>query len=265
MGNSKIVYYGETLIDLTEDTVEAAKLLKGFTAHDKSGDPITGTFEEVTPYAIISVTYPEGSVCTCSSGSVTLAAKDTSGKAMFIIPSAGTWTVKAVSGSDNVSKAVSITAEGQVETVTLAYELVLFDGNGGGDVTGITGGWQIIKASGASASVTETAIVFESISTENYGCKILTSNKINFNNYQEYDTIKIFCLSSSSTGAYFGLTDNTNRTSPMSIVRARFSSGKNIVLSAPLTYGIYYLGFEGASAPFNISVSKVWLEQGGTV
>lgn len=40
---SKVVYFGETLIDLTNDTVEPGKLLKGFTAHDKSGAPITGT------------------------------------------------------------------------------------------------------------------------------------------------------------------------------------------------------------------------------
>ena len=40
---SKVVYFGETLIDLTNDTIEASKLLSGFTAHDKSGAPITGT------------------------------------------------------------------------------------------------------------------------------------------------------------------------------------------------------------------------------
>lgn len=40
---SKVVYFGETLIDLTNDTVEASKLLKSFTAHDKSGALITGT------------------------------------------------------------------------------------------------------------------------------------------------------------------------------------------------------------------------------
>jgi hypothetical protein len=40
---SKVVYFGETLIDLTNDTVEPSKLLKGFTAHDKSGAPIVGT------------------------------------------------------------------------------------------------------------------------------------------------------------------------------------------------------------------------------
>ena len=90
------------------------------------------------PYAVIGVTYPSGSTCTCTNGNKTLTAKDTSGKAIFVIPSAGTWTVKAVKGSTSKSKAVSITAEGQVETVTLTFETILFDG---GDNTGVTGGW----------------------------------------------------------------------------------------------------------------------------
>ena len=89
-------------------------------------------------YAVIGVTYPSGSTCTCTNGSKTLTAKNTSGKAIFVIPSAGTWTVKAVSGSKSTSKAVSITAEGQVETVELMFETILFDG---GDNTGVTGGW----------------------------------------------------------------------------------------------------------------------------
>lgn len=147
MGNSKIVYYGETLIDLTGDTVEAAKLLKGITAHDKKGEKITGTFEAADPYAIIGVTYPEGSVCTCSNGSVTLTAKDTTGKALFVIPSAGTWTVKAVNGNKSASKAVSITAEGQVEIVTLTYGLYIFK-NG----SGLTSGYSIKSNSNSMIS-----------------------------------------------------------------------------------------------------------------
>lgn len=43
MGVSKIIYGGETLIDLTADTVKADKLLKGITAHGANGDKITGT------------------------------------------------------------------------------------------------------------------------------------------------------------------------------------------------------------------------------
>lgn len=42
-GYNKIVYAGRTLVDLTSDTVTADQLLKGTTAHDKTGALITGT------------------------------------------------------------------------------------------------------------------------------------------------------------------------------------------------------------------------------
>lgn len=47
---NKIVYNGNTLIDLTSDTVTADKVLQGYTAHDKSGALITGlnTFDSDT-------------------------------------------------------------------------------------------------------------------------------------------------------------------------------------------------------------------------
>lgn len=40
---NKVVYGGQTLIDLTSDTITAADLAEGITAHDKSGATITGT------------------------------------------------------------------------------------------------------------------------------------------------------------------------------------------------------------------------------
>ena len=40
---NKVIYGGDVLIDLTSDTVTAADLAYGKTAHDKSGAPITGT------------------------------------------------------------------------------------------------------------------------------------------------------------------------------------------------------------------------------
>ena len=45
MAINKVIYGGETLIDLTGDTVTADKILSGFTAHDKGGESITGTCE----------------------------------------------------------------------------------------------------------------------------------------------------------------------------------------------------------------------------
>lgn len=42
--NSKVVLAsGEVLMDLTSDTVDAAHLLEGYTAHGKDGAPVTGT------------------------------------------------------------------------------------------------------------------------------------------------------------------------------------------------------------------------------
>lgn len=43
MAYNKVIYGGDTLIDLTEDTVTADKLLYGYTAHDKAGNLIVGT------------------------------------------------------------------------------------------------------------------------------------------------------------------------------------------------------------------------------
>lgn len=43
MAISKVVYGGDVLIDLTADTITKEKVLKGYTAHGKDGEPITGT------------------------------------------------------------------------------------------------------------------------------------------------------------------------------------------------------------------------------
>lgn len=43
MARNKIIYGTTVLIDLTADTVTADKMVKGTTAHDKTGEIITGT------------------------------------------------------------------------------------------------------------------------------------------------------------------------------------------------------------------------------
>lgn len=51
---SKIIYEGQTLIDLTSDTVNEGNLLQGITAHSRDGHIITGqmtvyTGEKISP------------------------------------------------------------------------------------------------------------------------------------------------------------------------------------------------------------------------
>ena len=72
-------------------------------------------------FAVIGVTYPEGSTCTATDGTTTLSAPDTSGTWACIVPNAGTWTVECTDGTDTATETVTISAEGQVETVTLDY------------------------------------------------------------------------------------------------------------------------------------------------
>ena len=50
MAVNHVIINGETVVDLRNDTVSADKLLKGATAHDKTGAAITGTLSFATVY-----------------------------------------------------------------------------------------------------------------------------------------------------------------------------------------------------------------------
>lgn len=97
--------------------------------------------------ATIKVTYPAKSTCVIKNSSGTQVASNTNtGTAAktwtATVDATGTYTITATAtdGSGKTkSTTVSITADGQVKTVTLIYELILFDG---GDKTGVTGGWK---------------------------------------------------------------------------------------------------------------------------
>lgn len=119
--------------------------------------------------ASIVVTYPAGSTCTCTLGSRVLTAKDTSGKWVFGLPSTGNWVVKAVKDSKSTSKTVSITAEGQVETVTLAYDVLLFKSGEGAIVQ-----FETAKESNASIRITSDAITTNFTSNSNYQITCIT-------------------------------------------------------------------------------------------
>lgn len=90
--------------------------------------------------ATINITYPAGSTCTCSDGTTTLSAPDTSGTWVCTVPNAGTWTVSSTDGDTSKSADVVITTDGQTESVTLLYITYLF--KDGETYDSLTGGWQ---------------------------------------------------------------------------------------------------------------------------
>lgn len=76
MATNKIVYGNRILIDLTEDTVSADKLLENTTAHDRSGNIITGTIETKSSDDLIvdgaTINVPKGYYSTQASKSVSI-------------------------------------------------------------------------------------------------------------------------------------------------------------------------------------------------
>ena len=96
--------------------------------------------------ATITITYPANSTCVIKNSSGVQVASDTNAGTSAktwtaTVGETGTYTITATAtdGSGKTkSTTVSITADGQVKTVTLIYELILFDG---GDNTSVTGGW----------------------------------------------------------------------------------------------------------------------------
>lgn len=78
-------------------------------------------------FAVIGAAYPAGSVCTCTNGTKTIKAKDTSGSYLFLIPEAGTWTVTATDGTDTAEEVVEVTTKYQSASIVLAYRLTLYD------------------------------------------------------------------------------------------------------------------------------------------
>lgn len=83
----------------------------------------TTTYEATYYYftATINVTYPAGATLTCSYGSTVYTATTSTGSYQFRVHEVGTWLVKAVQGSEEVSTSVSITTDGQSESVELSF------------------------------------------------------------------------------------------------------------------------------------------------
>ena len=83
----------------------------------------TTTYEATYYYftATINVTYPSGATLTCSYGSTVYTATTTTGSYQFQVHEVGIWVIKAVQGSEEVSTSVSITTDGQSESVELFF------------------------------------------------------------------------------------------------------------------------------------------------
>ena len=151
--------------------------------------------------AAISVTYPSGSTCTCTKGSRTLRAKDTSGSYLFLIPEAGAWTVSCTDGTKTVSKSVTITAQYQSENVSLSYGLYLY--NSGDECIDVTGGWR--QTGGGSLSKESDNLYLTTAGTSQIGIA-QTANTLSRGGYT---TLHAIVSSRDNDKSEVGITNTT--------------------------------------------------------
>lgn len=140
--------------------------------------------------ATINITYPAGSTCTCSDGTTTISAPDTSGTWACIVPNAGTWTVTSTSGTETDSKAVTITTDGQSTSVELSYALFLFKPNAPSDI--IAGEWEMPENSTVTA---EAELVVKPVNNFNSNGLISARTKGQID-LTEYSTLQATCKAS---------------------------------------------------------------------
>ena len=129
---------------------------------------VTADYSTVIAFftATINITYPAGSTCTCSDGTTTLSAPDTSGTWACIVPNAGTWTAAATDGVENTSESVSITTDGQIVAIELSYLLWLY--KSGNTYNAVTGGWSVAEHGSTGGS-------FDSVLTLNDDSMLLST------------------------------------------------------------------------------------------
>lgn len=213
-------------------------------------------------YALIAVTFPTGSVCTCTNGSKTLRAKDTGGAFLFAIPEAGTWVVSCTDGTKTSTKSVVIDSQYQTESILLAYELVLYDGSLSTpelrECTAVTGGWHGTKQ-GTYYGDGEFHSESNQIRLYRASGKAITAEPLNAIDLTNYSTFKVYVNQQSGNLAL-----NVRATSPVGFdnPRTEITSTGWWTFDISSYTGDYYLGISvwGDGSASTNCFNKVVLE-----
>lgn len=176
---------------------------------------VTADYSTVIAFftATINITYPAGSTCTCSDGTTTLSAPDTSGTWACIVPNAGTWTAAATDGVENTSESVSITTDGQIVAIELSYLLWLY--KSGNTYNAVTGGWSVAEHGSTGGSFDSVLTLNDDsmlLSTEVFGGNVAYANAFTNNSIDltGVNTLK-FKITGIGNTAYSDKEGNTHK------------------------------------------------------
>lgn len=214
-------------------------------------------------YAVIAVTYPAGSICTCGGKT----AKDTSGYALFSVK-AGTYTVECHTSDNSKSKSTSVTVaesdKGKSFAVVLNYETYYY--NKGDKCTAVTGGWSKTGTGGSltfnSASMTLVANSAQNLTDAS------TTNKVSLANIKTlYFSVKSATTYGTQGNPRVGVATTNN---PKSNDASQWSASKTLSASSTFTtvsipvsgltesYYIVVGGYNGDAGPATIEIQAIW-------
>lgn len=203
--------------------------------------------------ATINITYPAGSTCTCSDGTTTLSAPDTSGTWACIVPNAGTWTVSCAKGSDSDSATVVISTDGQTASCTLTY----WDGsvyNSGNQYNSITGGWKTVVQN-EKFTFNSNNITFQMGGAEDNHGAIYTTNKIDITGFN-YLKVNVSIIDAKTTK--FGICGSIGGSEPSYVAYKSVGSSGTLTLDVSSYSGQYHITFNSTMG--SGSISRIWLE-----
>jgi hypothetical protein len=177
---NKLVWFGETKFDTSADTITADKLLEGFTAHDKSGAPITGTctFDSDTSEDTAAVAEILAGKTAHARGTQLTGTMPNRGAVIGTISTkAGSYTIPQ--GYHDGSGAVSIDATEQ-------SKLVANNIKAGIEILGVTGSYTGEGVSAQSKTATPSNVAQVIVPDANYD--YLSQVTVNAIPYTETDT-----------------------------------------------------------------------------
>lgn len=250
-----------------------------------SGQSTTRTVEITADYSLtiaffsatISITYPAASTCVVTDSTGATVASDTNADSAAktwtaTVGAVGAYTITATStsGGKTKSSTVTITAAGQATSVTLAYELILFDGT---DNTTATGGWTFGRNPDGSTTFSNAKISNKQIvySQSGYG-GIFTKKQIDVTNYK---TLTCDCTITGylEYAKSFGVSKHTNKeivdsgggmnsmfVAKKALAEGTYTGSKALSVDISKITGNCSLGFGVfCSLTLTIKINKVWL------
>ena len=206
------------------------------------------------PFGVLTANFPSGTV-TVSNGSISFTA--TSSPALFTIPEAGTWTATAVDGSKRASKSVTVSTQGEVVSVTLVYEVDLY--NAGDECTSVTGGWSLAMTGVSWAEKLATSIYLNN--DDSQYCYIYTGKAINMANYSVLNVGVSDAWAGNYGHMYIDVGDGAARMESTSTGSRTYTLDVSAVTSGVVKVGVqgHWSDDMNQKSTFGMDVIRIWL------